>query len=201
MDLNSGQLITRARVTLIPITENVIKAVNAMAEDQGIKGLKITNKRGIIYHPADRFAGVDHDPNIDPNYDEELDEDYDDQDDDTAHTEPEMDIDSDEEYDQINQEEINDLMADAEVEPTNNGNTNQPPQVETVEEDDDEPAAPAEQPAPEPTQEQAEPTPILRRSTRTNKTEPDRWTYGHNHKQTSMVSPRKLKIRFMEQAL
>ena len=66
-----------------------------MAEDQGIKGLKITNKRSIIYHPADRFAGVDHDPNIDPDYDEELDEDYDDQDDDTAHTEPETDIDSD----------------------------------------------------------------------------------------------------------
>ena len=74
MDLNSGRLITRARVTLIPITENVIKAVNAMSEDQGIKGLKITNKRGIIYHPADRFAGVDHDPNIDPDYEEELDE-------------------------------------------------------------------------------------------------------------------------------
>ena len=68
------------------------------------------------------------------------------------------------------------MMADAEVEPTNNGDTNQPPEVETVEEDDNEPAAPAEQPAPEPTQEQAEPTPILRRSTRTNKTEPDRWT-------------------------
>ena len=66
IDLNSGRLITRARVTLIPITENVIKAVNAMAEEQGIKDLKITNKRGIIYYPADQFAGVDHGPNIDP---------------------------------------------------------------------------------------------------------------------------------------
>ena len=37
-----------------------------MAEEQGIKGLKIKNKRGIIYHPADWFAGVDHDPNINP---------------------------------------------------------------------------------------------------------------------------------------
>ena len=93
-------------------------------------------------------------------------------------------------------------MADTEVEPTNNNNTNQPPEVETVKEDDDEPAPPAEQPGPEPTQEQAEPTPILRRSTRTTRNEPiNRWTYGHNHKQTSMVSPRKLKIRFMEQAL
>ena len=44
-------------------------------------------------------------------------------------------------------------MADAEVEPTNNGNTNQPPEVETVKEDNDKPAALAEQPAPEPTQE------------------------------------------------
>ena len=73
--------------------------------------------------------------------------------------------------------------------------------METVKEDDDKPAPPAEQPAPEPTQEQAEPTPILRKSTRTDKTQPDRWTYGHNHKQTSMVSPHNLKIRFMEQAL
>ena len=43
IDLNSGRLITCARVTLIPITENVINEVNAMAEEQGIKGLKITN--------------------------------------------------------------------------------------------------------------------------------------------------------------
>ena len=90
-----------------------------MAEDQGIKGLKITNKRGIIYHPADRFAGVDHDPNINPDYDKELDEDYSNMDDDTAHTKPKTDIDSDEEYDQIDQEEINDLVADTEVEPAN----------------------------------------------------------------------------------
>ena len=113
---------------------------------------------------------MDHDPNIDPDYHEELDEDYNDQDNDTAHTEPETDIDLDEEYDQIDQEEINDLMADTEVEPTNDGDSVQPPEVETVKEDNNEPAPPAEQPAPEPTQEQAEPTPILRRSTRTNKT-------------------------------
>ena len=74
-------------------------------------------------------------------------------------------------------------MADTEVKPTDNSKTNQPPAVETVKEDDNKPAPPAEQPAPEPTQEQDEPpTPILRRSTRTTRTKPDRWTYGHNHK-------------------
>ena len=57
--------------------------------------LKTTNKRSIICHPADRFAGVDHDPNIDPDYDEELDEDYGNTDNDTACTEPETDIESD----------------------------------------------------------------------------------------------------------
>ena len=93
-----------------------------------------------------------------------MDEDYIDTDDDTAHTEPETDIESDEEYNWINQEEINDLMADSEVKPTNNGKTDQPPEVETVKEDNNKPAPPAEQPAPEPTQEQdAPPTPILRR--------------------------------------
>ena len=74
--------------------------------------------------------------------------------------------------------------------------------METVKEDNNEPAPPSEQPEPEPTQEQDEPpTPILRRSTRTTRTKPDRWTYSHNHKQSSMVTPCKLNIRFMEQAL
>ena len=35
---------------------------------------------------------MDHDPNIDPDYNEELDEDYSNRDDDTAHTEPETDV-------------------------------------------------------------------------------------------------------------
>ena len=198
MDLNSGKLITRARVVQIPITENIIKAVNAMAAEQGITSFKITNKRGIIYHPADRFAGVDHDPNIDPDYDEEQDDDYTDSDDETAETEPETDLElEDEDYDRIEQEEINDIVADEPPDPTNRVNHDEPPEVETVE-DEDEPEEPEPEPeAPEPD----EPPPLqpARRSSRLRKTIDDRWTYTHN--QTSMVSPRKLKVRFVNAAL
>jgi hypothetical protein len=39
-DLNSGRVITRARVTQIPVTDVVIKAIARIAEDQGFKSLK-----------------------------------------------------------------------------------------------------------------------------------------------------------------
>jgi hypothetical protein len=42
-DLNSGRVITRARVTQIPITDVVIKAIERIAEDQGFKSLKFKN--------------------------------------------------------------------------------------------------------------------------------------------------------------
>jgi hypothetical protein len=40
-DLNSGRVITRARVTQIPINDVVIKAIKQIAEDQGFKSKKI----------------------------------------------------------------------------------------------------------------------------------------------------------------
>jgi hypothetical protein len=45
-DLNSGRAITRARVTQIPVTEVVIKAIARIAEDQGFKTLKFKNQKG-----------------------------------------------------------------------------------------------------------------------------------------------------------
>ena len=68
MDLNSGKLITRSKVTEIPITERVINAVNNMGFNQGFPkdGLKLSNKMGVVYHDNDWFAGVDYmesDPN------------------------------------------------------------------------------------------------------------------------------------------
>lgn len=48
MDLNSGRLITRPKVWEVPVTQNVIKAVEAMAEEQGIKSLKLQNRRKTI---------------------------------------------------------------------------------------------------------------------------------------------------------
>jgi hypothetical protein len=42
-DLNSNRAITQARVTQIPITDVVIKAIEQTAEDQGFKTLKFKN--------------------------------------------------------------------------------------------------------------------------------------------------------------
>jgi hypothetical protein len=82
-DLNSGRVITRARVTQIPVTDMVIKAIERITEDQGFKSLKFKNRKGAIFHDADWIAGVDSDENIqqedgyDKDYNEEDNEDPD----------------------------------------------------------------------------------------------------------------------------
>jgi hypothetical protein len=82
-DLNSGRVITRARVTQIPVTDVVIKAIKRIAEDQGFKSLKFKNRKGAIFHNAQWIAGVDYDENIqqededDEAYDKEENEDPD----------------------------------------------------------------------------------------------------------------------------
>jgi hypothetical protein len=43
LDLNSGRVITRARVTQIPVMDVEIKAIEQIAEDQGFKTLKFKN--------------------------------------------------------------------------------------------------------------------------------------------------------------
>ena len=63
MDLNSGRVITRRKVTEIPVTELVIKAVEQMAYNEGFKSLKFKNRRGVIFHDTDWIAGVDYDRN------------------------------------------------------------------------------------------------------------------------------------------
>jgi hypothetical protein len=63
-DLNSGRVITRARVIQISVTDMVIKAIERIAENQGFKSLKFQNRKGAIFHNADWIAGVDYDENI-----------------------------------------------------------------------------------------------------------------------------------------
>jgi hypothetical protein len=60
MDLNSGMLITCRKVTEIPMTDTVIKAVETMAYAQGFVDLKFYNRRGEIFHDADWSEGVDY---------------------------------------------------------------------------------------------------------------------------------------------
>jgi hypothetical protein len=105
-DLNSGRVITRARVTQIPITDVVIKAIKGIAEDQGFKSLKFKNCKGPIFHDADWIAGVDYDENI--QQEDDFDEDYDENNND----DPDEDIDNNQ-YNQIDKDKLDDLSKDA----------------------------------------------------------------------------------------
>ena len=68
MDLNTRHVITCHKVTETPVTDVVIKAVEAMAHKLGFKNLKFKNRHGVIFHDADWLAGVDYE-------DEDADED------------------------------------------------------------------------------------------------------------------------------
>ena len=71
LNLATGQPITRHRVTPVPITATIIKAVKALAEKDGMKGLRIKTKTGQILWDSAWIAGVDYDEDDD-------DQDYDD---------------------------------------------------------------------------------------------------------------------------
>ena len=80
MNLETGEIITRQYVTPIPITPTVIRAVEALAEAQGVKSLKITGRNKVRILPADWVAGVhyvsneDENENDDKDYEEESNE-------------------------------------------------------------------------------------------------------------------------------
>ena len=103
MDLNSGHVITRARVTQIPVTDIVIKAVETMAHQQGFKELKFKNRHKQVFHDADWIAGVDYADTADE--DEEDDEAYTD----SGAGENEEDDMDDNEYDPIDEQEIDEF--------------------------------------------------------------------------------------------
>jgi hypothetical protein len=109
-DLNSGRVITRARVIQIPVTDPVtdvvIKAIERIAEDQGFKSLKFKNPKGAIFQDADWIAGVDYDENI--QQEDDYDKDYDKED----NKDPNEDIENDQ-YNQIDKDELEDLNANA----------------------------------------------------------------------------------------
>ena len=88
MDLNTGHVIMCRKVTEIPVTNVVIKAVEVMAHKQGFKNLKFKNRHGVNFHDADWLAGVDYE-------DEDKDED-----------EREENTDEDEEYEDSEEQDI-----------------------------------------------------------------------------------------------
>jgi hypothetical protein len=108
-ELNSGREITRARVTQIPVTDVVIKAIEHITEDQGFKSLKFKNCKGAIFHDADPIAGVDFDESI--QQDDNNNEAYD-KEDNKDPEDPEEDI-EDDQYNRINKEKLEALNEDA----------------------------------------------------------------------------------------
>jgi hypothetical protein len=105
-DLNLNRVITHARVTPIPITDVVIKAIEKIADDLGFKSLKFKNHKGAIFHDADWIAGVDYDENIQQDTDD--DEAYEDD----ENGDQEQDEEIDDKYNRIDEEELEDLIKD-----------------------------------------------------------------------------------------
>ena len=130
---------TCQRVWEIPITDVIIKAVEAMGEAQGIESLKLQTRRKPIFYPADWIAGVEY---ANDEYDE------DDDDDDDENNDNEND-DDEEAYDHIDQADIDEIFADD----GNEQHQAQPdanPIDDEIDEVDDDPAEPEEDPEPEP---------------------------------------------------
>ena len=75
MVLNTGCVIMCRKVTKIPVTDVVIKAVEAMANKQRFKNLKFKNRHGVIFHDADWLAGVDYEDEDEDKCEEDADED------------------------------------------------------------------------------------------------------------------------------
>ena len=71
MNLETGEVITRGRIWELPITSLVIRAVEEMAYNQGIKSLKITGKNKVPLLPANWVAGVEHDQDLEDGEDED----------------------------------------------------------------------------------------------------------------------------------
>ena len=121
MDLNSGLVITRNRCWEIPVTDLVIRAVEYMAEKQGIKTLKLQNRNRIRFYPVDWLAGVDY---------ERLDQDYDSDDEDYIIEPDPVDEDQLETFDPVDADEVADLKEEEAAEPVQEEHVEEPPDEE-----------------------------------------------------------------------
>ena len=190
MNLKTGRMISRPHAYEKPVTPLVIRAVEALAKEQGIKTLKIVGRNKVPLFPADWIAGVDYEgedpfdendeerPNPDEEYtyDDDSDDDYDSDD----------DVEDEELYDRVDPNEADDLRNEA---PENNNEEQaNPADMEQPEPEQPEPAnieqpVQAEAQPEEVTDDDATTASEVRRSTRTTAA-PERLTYERlNHNQ------------------
>jgi hypothetical protein len=165
---------------VIPVTDVVIRAVERMGEEQGIKSLKMQNLNKTLFYPADWIAGVDYekrtDEEIDQNVDDYNDDDYvppaDDNDDIEYVNDDE--IDDEDRYDRVDQEEIDELLSEPKEDETDNAN---PIDVDEANEEEEQADDEAE-PEPEEAEPEQEPQPALRRQPERVRSQPKRHTYS-----------------------
>jgi hypothetical protein len=110
MILRTGLMITRNKIHERPLTDLVIRAIETMAEEQGIKTLKLTERNKTQLYPADWIAGVEYEDENENNIeDEENDDDYPEK---TPDYEQDDELDDQQAYDTIDQHDIDDLLAE-----------------------------------------------------------------------------------------
>ena len=112
MNLETGRQTTATKVVELPMTEHVIRAVEKMAEEQGVKSLKITGRNKQLLHPAHWVAGVDYDNNNENQAENEEENDEDFIPDEETYPEDDDMVEEDY-YDRIDQSEIDEIFADS----------------------------------------------------------------------------------------
>ena len=122
-DLSTQRMITRGSVTVLPITPTVIKAVEAIADSEKQKGLRIKTRKGVTIYDSSWTAGVDYDDDDNQNED-----DSDSEDEDYEYESEEEDEESEDDDDQS--QELGEILYEDEEE------TN-PVREDVIEENDD----------------------------------------------------------------
>ena len=78
LHLPTNSVLTRRKVTPVPITPAILKQVHTLATNERMpEGLEIENKTGQVFYDSAWIAGVDYD---EESFDDEFEEDYDDED-------------------------------------------------------------------------------------------------------------------------
>jgi hypothetical protein len=132
MDLRTGMVITRSRVWEFPMTDVVIRAVEAMAEAQGIQTLKLQGRNKYRLFPADWEEGVEYEAE---NYDDDDYEEFFDDDRSIEDEDLDDEVEDEEIYDPVDQDEVEALVVEPEEDEEIYENV--PPVVEDVQDGDE----------------------------------------------------------------
>jgi hypothetical protein len=159
------------------VTDVIIKAVETMAEAQGVKSLKLQNRRKTIFYPTDWIAGVEYDDeNVNNDNNDNDEDDNDDNDDEDNENENDNDdnedaeVEDEEAYDRIDQQDIDELVAEPKDNANPTGMNEHEDEAEDEEEIDEE--------------DDDEPPELIRRQPARTRQAPERLTYAQSEVKT-----------------